>query len=188
MLQLITFNYGLMQVIFINDLLMNYVHSRFTSKQPFTFKGQSNESNVTTENPFVGRNDSNLFWLEALRDIAYYLRGHKFTEYDRRYKKDSSKAPREYHAFFPRPPLRSLHWEVNKYCEQSFITCVEYLHSRIKKTDLRRLDDAAIVMLQQNWTMEKNKVQIQTVEKECKKMKNNSEKFVNPFEGNVKDS
>lgn len=184
LLQLISLNHGLMQVIFFNNLLMNFVHSRFTLKQPFTSSNKSNESITTTENPFVSRNDSNLFWIEALRDIAYYLRGHKFTEYDRRYEKDFYKAARQYYAFFPKPPLRSLHWEVNKYCEQSFITCVEYLHGRIKKTDLRRLDDTSIVMIQQNWTMEKHKVQIESVENECKKMKQNSETLVNPFEGN----
>lgn len=187
-LHLIKFNFRLIQIILINELFTYYVDSRFTVKPPFTFSGQSKETdnNVTTENPFVGRNDSNdLFWLEALRDIAYYLRGHKFTEFDRRYERDPHKAPREYYAYFPRPPLRSLHWEVNKYCEESFISCVEYLHGRIKRTDLRRSDDSAIVVLQQNWTMERNRNQILAVEAECKKMRTNSEVLTNPFEGEI---
>ena len=29
---------------------------------------------------------------------------------------------------FPDPPLRSIHWEVRKYCELEFIDCVQYLH------------------------------------------------------------
>lgn len=32
--------------------------------------------------------------LENLRDIAYYLRAHKFNEYDRRYEKNPEMAPR----------------------------------------------------------------------------------------------
>lgn len=31
---------------------------------------------------------------EALKDIAYYLRAHKFNEYDRRYTRDASTADR----------------------------------------------------------------------------------------------
>ena len=29
---------------------------------------------------------------------------------------------------FPAPPLRSVHWEVRKFCELDFIDCVQYLH------------------------------------------------------------
>jgi len=29
---------------------------------------------------------------------------------------------------FPDPPLRSVHWEVRKYCELDFVDCVQYLH------------------------------------------------------------
>lgn len=65
-------------------------------------------------------------WLkDALKDIAYYLRAHKFNEYDRRYETQSEKAPRQYFQGFPRPPLRSLHWEVHKNCPDSFLDCVK---------------------------------------------------------------
>lgn len=158
-------------------LISLLVPQSFTSTTPA-------QSGPVTENPFLGRNDSSdLAWQEALRDIAYYLRAHKFTEFDRRYERDPANAPHPYHAFFPKPPLRALHWEVNKFCEVSFITCVEYLQGRIKKTDLRRTDDSAIVMMQQNWTLESNRQQIVAVEEDCKKMRAKGDTFFNPFEG-----
>lgn len=182
-MQLITFNLQLIQVIFLYNLLINCVHSRFSIKPPFKFSGQSSKSNVTTENPFVGRDEPDVYWIDALRDIAYFLRRYKFIEYDRRYHKNSNNAPRQYFAHFPKPPLRTLHWEVHKYCEETFVACVEHLHSRIKKTDLRRSDDTGVVMLQQNWSFEKNKQQIDAVQTECEKLKKNSEILINPFEG-----
>lgn len=135
------------------------------------------------ENPFAGKSNPNLFWVDALKDIAYYLRAHKFNEYDRRYQPDASKAPREYYGYFPRPPLRSLHWEVHKFCEESFVSCVEYLRTRVQKTGLRREDDTAIVIQQQNWTRSKQAGQINSVEQECRKMQKIDESRADPFEG-----
>lgn len=45
-------------------------------------------SNIT-ESPFDNNTTAiNLSWLtNAIRDVAYYLRAHKFNEYDRRYEK-----------------------------------------------------------------------------------------------------
>lgn len=142
-------------------------------------------SNTQTENPFAGRgNKSELFWLDdALKDIAYYLRAHKFNEYDRRYQADATSASREYYVVFPQPPLRSLHWEVKKFCELSFISCVEYLIQRIKNTGLKRTDDTTIVIQMQQWNVTEHSKQIDAVEKECRKMLKVDDALANPFQG-----
>lgn len=40
------------------------------------------------------KNERPDWFKEALKDIAYYLRAHKFNEYDRRYTRDASNADR----------------------------------------------------------------------------------------------
>ncbi|KAJ8921357.1 hypothetical protein NQ315_002972, partial [Exocentrus adspersus] len=120
---------------------------------------------------------------DSLRDIAYYLRAYKFNEYDRRYETDSTAAPRRNFKEFPRPPLRSLHWEVHKFCEPSFIGCVEYLLKRIRQVSLKRNDDTAVVMLEQKWTFLNNSQQITQIDEECKKLRDIGDRIAEPFEG-----
>nr|CAI5852883.1 unnamed protein product [Callosobruchus analis] len=95
----------------------------------------------------------------ATRDVAYYLRAYKFNEYDRRYVTDPSKGIREYYKKFPKPPLRSLHWEVAMYCEPSFHECIEYLWKK------------------------NHSAQISIVDEECKKMRRIDDVVADPFEG-----
>lgn len=130
--------------------------------------------------------DDELKWLEpALKSIAYYLRQHKFNEYDRRYILDRTKAEFNYFHSFPKPPLRSLHWEVHKHCEPSFLSCVEYLKNKIKNTGLKREDDTSIVIHEQEWNKVNNSEQISTVEAECRKLKKIDKERADPFEGPI---
>ncbi|XP_017774912.1 PREDICTED: uncharacterized protein LOC108561476 [Nicrophorus vespilloides] len=147
----------------------------------------SSVPDITTKSPFVGRSnnsDQDWTWLQdALKDIAYCLRSHKFNEYDRRYEKDNRTAKRTYYAGFPRPPLRTLHWEVQKYCEGSFLNCVEYLWKTVREADLKRSDDTSVIIYEQKWKPLANALQIASVEMECKKFKEKDERLGNPFQG-----
>nr|XP_023012628.1 uncharacterized protein LOC111502717 isoform X1 [Leptinotarsa decemlineata] len=145
-----------------------------------------NENISTTENSDFDTSKTSISeddFVEALKDIAYYLRAHKFNEYDRRYETDYEKAERRYFKEFPRPPLRSLHWEVHKFCEPSFRECVEYLKRRIKLTASRRVDDTAVVMQEQKWTFPNNSAQINQIDEECKKQRRKDDTLADPFEG-----
>ncbi|KAK1116924.1 hypothetical protein K0M31_017141 [Melipona bicolor] len=51
----------------------------------------------------------------VIRDVAYYIRAHKFRDYDRRYYKRPEDSPSRLYEEFPKPALRSLHWEVRRY-------------------------------------------------------------------------
>lgn len=52
-------------------------------------------------------------WIpEAVLDVAYYLRKHKFNGYDPRYVKDGGSPRKELYGKFPSPPLMNVHWEV----------------------------------------------------------------------------
>lgn len=151
-------------------------------------KEENDSSNhLLTENPFFGRNDEEDFsWLDdTIKDIAYYLRSHKFNEYDRRYETDAAKAPREYYAKFPRPPLRALHWEVQQFCEPSFLSCMKYVKRKLKGVALKREDDTAIVMMEQKWTKSNNSEQIKEVNDECIKMREKDDTIADPFQGPI---
>ncbi|KAK4881414.1 hypothetical protein RN001_004733 [Aquatica leii] len=145
------------------------------------------ENKSTTQNSFVTKdNITEIPWyIDALKDIAYYLRAYKFNEYDRRYEVKSESAPRDYFKYFPRPALRSLHWEVHKYCETSFLSCVEYLNRQIRQTGLKRADDTAIVMQEQQWNYLNHSKQIDVVESECRKMQKADDIAANPFQGPI---
>ncbi|XP_072392018.1 uncharacterized protein [Diabrotica undecimpunctata] len=121
--------------------------------------------------------------LEKLQNIAYYLRNYKFNEYDRRYETDPANASRPYYKFFPKPPLRSLHWEVHQFCEPSFRDCVEYLSKKLQYVALRRSDDTTVVMLEQRWSWRKNEQQIVQVDAECLRNKRLDDTIADPFEG-----
>lgn len=150
---------------------------------------EANESikYLLTENPFLGRNDEDDFsWLDdTIKDIAYYLRSHKFNEYDRRYETQPETAPKEYFAMFPRPPLKSLHWEVQQFCEPSFLSCMKYVRRKMKDIALKRQDDTSIVIMEQKWTQVNNSDQIKEVEDECIKMREKADRLADPFEGPI---
>lgn len=59
--------------------------------------------------------DANWDKNKVIRDVAYYIRAHKFQDYDRRYYKRLEDSPSRLYEEFPKPPLRSLHWEVRRY-------------------------------------------------------------------------
>ncbi|KAJ8977379.1 hypothetical protein NQ317_001979 [Molorchus minor] len=145
------------------------------------------EDNMTitedfNSNKFLTTTTSVLLDDDAIKDVAYCLRSHKFNEYDRRYETNADTAPRRFFMENPRPPLRSLHWEVRKSCELSFSECVNYLRKKIMYTSLKRVDDTAIVIQEHNWTVN-NTLQIQTVDEECKKMRRRDDILADPFEG-----
>ncbi|XP_068909627.1 uncharacterized protein [Tenebrio molitor] len=149
-------------------------------------KEDQQQSTTTVTNAFTLSDDNTTTpsWLaEALKDIAYYLRAHKFNEYDRRYEPDAKLARREYYKGFPRPPLRSLHWEVHKYCEQSLVECANYLRKRIRHAGMKRVDDTAVVIHEQQWDFANNSKQIEIVDNDCRKMKEVDDVQANPFEG-----
>lgn len=89
----------------------------------------------------------------------------------------------EFYKYFPRPPLRSLHWEVQRYCEDSFIDCIKYLHKTIQQTTVKRIDDTAFLIKEQNWNFIKNAQQIKQVDDECKKLQKIDDLLANPFDG-----
>ncbi|KAF5299301.1 hypothetical protein FQA39_LY02474 [Lamprigera yunnana] len=172
---------------FLTTIIYNIPEST-QLKSNFVSPGSAMSYKKTTErDPFAGHNnESDIEWLDdALRDIAYYLRAHKFNEYDRRYEINSESANREYFKYFPRPSLRSLHWEVRKYCDPSFISCVEYLTRQIKYTGLKRGDDTAIVIQEQQWDYANDSEQINAVESDCRKMQKSDDILANPFQGPI---
>lgn len=170
------YDYDLIQERFVRDATTVTVESSVTE-----------ELSNFTENPFQGiTGGRDQVWAEeALREIAYYLRAHKFNEYDRRYEKKESFAPKEFYLTFPRPPLRSLHWEVHKFCEPSFLECVKYLQKRIRNSGLRRQDDTNVVIQEQGWSRSNHTEQIDTVEEECRKMQKVDNIRADPFQGPI---
>lgn len=58
--------------------------------------------------------DANWDKNKVIRDIAYYIRAHKFHDYDRRYYKRPEDSWSKLYEEFPKPHLRSLHWEVRR--------------------------------------------------------------------------
>lgn len=169
---------------YINAPFATAINTTTTTKVPFD-EPETNKSTTTKSNT-IHNNSNELFWVsEALKEIAYYLRAHKFNDYDRRYETDATKAHREYFAAFPRPPLRSLHWEVHRFCEPDFLSCVEYLRKRIRNTGLKRSDDTAVVIVEQHWNLQFHSQQVNTTEEECRKMLKADDRLANPFEGPI---
>lgn len=117
----------------------------------------------------------------AIKDIAYFLRNHKFNEWDRRY---YHKKPQEslvgYFASFPLPPLRSLHWKIYDNCNSNFYQCIIYLHSIISTAPFTRSDDTVVILNENSVSVEDNS--IENMDTECKKALLNSEKSGLPFD------
>ncbi|XP_014480163.1 PREDICTED: uncharacterized protein LOC106747286 [Dinoponera quadriceps] len=120
-----------------------------------------------------------------IRDVAYFIRAHKFHDYDRRYYKNVEKATSRLYEEFPRPGLRSLHWEVRKYCDASFVECLKYLERIIKLTALRREDDTVTVMREQKWSLTNNTEQILAVQRDCQMAQRRDNLTMVPFQGPI---
>jgi len=111
--------------------------------------------------------DSSLDRNRVIRDVAYFIRAHKFHDYDHRYYKSAEEATSRLYEEFPKPGLRSLHWEVRKHCEASFVECLKYLERIIRHTALRREDDTVTIMMEQKWNLANNTEQILAVQQDC---------------------
>ncbi|XP_057334151.1 uncharacterized protein LOC130673212 [Microplitis mediator] len=119
----------------------------------------------------------------AILDIAYYLRSHKFNDFDRRYYNninDYEDTGNRLYKEFTKPPLRSLHWEVYKYCNGGFFQCLKYIDSIVEKTSPRRIDDTTYVIIQNNWNTVTHSEQINITDNECKSAR---DKNYSPFHG-----
>lgn len=121
----------------------------------------------------------------VIRDAAYFIRAHKFHDYDRRYYKSAEEATSRLYEEFPRPGLRSLHWEVRKHCDASFIECLKYLERIIKLTALRREDDTVTVMREQKWSPANNTEQVLAVQRDCQIAQRRDNLTMVPFQGPI---
>ena len=121
----------------------------------------------------------------AIRDVAYFLRAHKFADYDRRYFAKIRESPRRLYQEFPKPRLKALHWEVHKECEAGFVHCLKYLHRISKLAALRREDDTTTVMWQYNWSETNNSEQILIAQKDCQMAQKRDEINPVPFQGPI---
>lgn len=129
--------------------------------------------------------DSRLDKNRIIRDIAYFIRAHKFHDYDRRYHKSVEEATSRLYEEFPRPGLRSLHWEVRKHCGASFVECLRYLEAIIKLTTLRREDDTVTVMREQKWSLTNNSEQILAAQRDCQMAQRQDNLTMVPFQGPI---
>ncbi|XP_044017201.1 protein kinase C-binding protein NELL2-like, partial [Aphidius gifuensis] len=121
----------------------------------------------------------------AIRDVAYYLRAHKFSDYDHRYYKKIEDSPHRLYEEFPKPPLRSLHWEVHKYCDDGFIKCLKYLDNTIRSTSLRRVDDTITVIKDNHWNISNNNAEIIAIQTECQTAQQRDNLTFVPFQGPI---
>lgn len=129
--------------------------------------------------------DSTLDRNQVIRDVAYFIRAHKFHDYDRRYYKGAEEATSRLYEEFPRPGLRSLHWEVRKHCEASFVECLKYLERIIRLTALRREDDTVTIMREQKWNLVNNTEQILAVQRDCQIAQRRDNLIAVPFQGPI---
>ncbi|KAL0270738.1 UNVERIFIED_CONTAM: hypothetical protein PYX00_008041 [Menopon gallinae] len=126
-------------------------------------------------------------WIpEAVLDVAYYLRKHKFNGYDPRYLREGVLPKRNLYKSFSRPPLANQHWEVAKNCQDSFITCLMYLQAKISRTVLPRHLDSLTVIKHNGWTMEKDKDLIKATDDACQQLRIRDEETFNEFESPIK--
>ncbi|KAI4482767.1 hypothetical protein M0804_008620 [Polistes exclamans] len=122
---------------------------------------------------------------EVIKDVAYFIRAHKFKDYDRRYYKSIEEVRSHLYEEFPNPTLRSVHWEVRKYCDASFVECLKYLGRIIKLTGLRRKDDTVTVMKEQKWSLANNTEQILAVQRDCVETQRHDNQTMHPFQGPI---
>ncbi|KZC06826.1 Fibulin-2 [Dufourea novaeangliae] len=126
--------------------------------------------------------DANWDKNKVIRDVAYYIRAHKFEDFDRRYYRRLEDSPSRFYQEFPKPPLRSLHWEVRRHCDASFVECLRYLERNIKLTALRREDDTITIMKEQNWNLEHNIQQVLSAQKDCQDARRRDDLTAVPFQ------
>lgn len=121
-------------------------------------------------------------WLvNAIQEIAYYLRNHKFNEWDRRHIKNKPKSSSiGFYAAFPEPKLRSVHWQVQENCGQNFHKCISYLYSVIDTAPFTRSDDVSMT-LSRNESISKDTA-ISDLNKDCKRSLKYAEKTGLPFD------
>ncbi|KAF7395629.1 hypothetical protein HZH68_009679 [Vespula germanica] len=122
---------------------------------------------------------------EVIKDVAYFIRAHKFQDYDRRYYKSIEEVRSRLYEEFPNPTLRSVHWEVRKHCQASFVECLKYLERIIKLTGLRREDDTVTVMKEQKWNLANNTEQILNVQRDCVEAQRQDNLTMRPFQGPI---
>lgn len=120
-----------------------------------------------------------------IRDVAYFIRAHKFHDYDRRYHKRAEEATGRLYEEFPSPELRSPHWEVREHCDASFVECLKYLAGIIKLTALRREDDTVTVMREQEWSPANNSEQILAAQRDCQMAQRQDNLTMVPFQGPI---
>ncbi|KAG6448886.1 hypothetical protein O3G_MSEX005743 [Manduca sexta] len=117
----------------------------------------------------------------ALKDIAYYLRNHKFNEWDQRYHQNKpSEEVIGYFKGFPEPPLKCLHWKVQQECHKDFYKCIIYLHSVIETAPITRKDDILTIINANGVPVNET---VSTLENECKDAVSNADKTGIPFDG-----
>lgn len=121
----------------------------------------------------------------VIRDVAYYIRAHKFRDFDRRYHKSANETTIGFYEDFPKPALRSPHWEVRKHCEASFVQCLNYLERKIQQTVFKREDDTVTVMREQKWSPKIHNEQIQTAQRDCQKALKEDDLTTVPFQGPI---
>lgn len=129
--------------------------------------------------------DSSLDRNRVIRDVAYFIRAHKFHDYDHRYFKSAEEATSKLYEEFPKPGLRSLHWEVRKHCEASFVECLKYLERIIRLTAFRRENDTVTIMREQKWNLVNNTEQIMAVQRDCQTIQRRDSLTVVPFQGPI---
>ncbi|XP_053976515.1 mesocentin-like [Hylaeus volcanicus] len=129
--------------------------------------------------------DANWDKNKVIRDVAYYIRAHKFQDFDRRYYRSLEDSPSRLYEEFPKPPLRSLHWEVRRHCDASFLECLKYLERTIKLTALRREDDTVTIMKEQKWNLANNTKQLLSVQKACQMAQRRDNLTMVPFQGPI---
>ncbi|KAL2715376.1 mesocentin-like [Vespula squamosa] len=122
---------------------------------------------------------------EVIKDVAYFIRAHKFQDYDRRYYKSIAEVRSHLYEEFPNPTLRSIHWEVRKHCQASFVECLKYLGRIIKLTGLRREDDTVTIMKEQKWNLANNTEQILNVQRGCVEAQRQDNLTMRPFQGPI---
>lgn len=120
-------------------------------------------------------------WLvNALQDVAYFLRNHKFNEWDRR---KYSNQPEDYfigfYKAFPEPSLKGVHWKVYKNCYKDFYQCIKYLYSVTETIPFTRSDDI-ITKLNNNENFSKNS--ISKLDTDCKQALLYADKTGLPFD------
>ncbi|XP_049962081.1 uncharacterized protein LOC126482148 [Schistocerca serialis cubense] len=158
-----------------------------------TETGGEETTPTAADNPSVDQ-----AWLmEAIRDVAYDLRQHKFSDFDRRYFAKEEGAPRctnskgnfnptslsaqGFFGSFPTPPLRSFHWEVQQYCGTDFYDCIRYLQEKALQAGLRRQEDTTVLMRLHNWTLAD--ADVAAADAECRRLRDKDWIEAQPFRG-----